>query len=86
MTKYGMKKRMAVTGSAFLTYRFRHRRDEASAEPFDLISRIRKSPDSSSEPSRLLSLVPYTIFAFFAISSGIVSPRISASCLLMTMV
>ncbi len=31
-------------------------------------------------------LVPYTIFAFFAISSGIVSPRISASCLLMTMV
>lgn len=31
MTKYGMKRRMAVTGSAFLTYRFRHRRDEASA-------------------------------------------------------
>lgn len=79
MTKYGMKRRMAMTGSAFPDL-------SLQASPFDLISRIRKSPDSSSEPSRLLSLVPYTIFAFFAISSGIVSPRISASCLLMTMV
>lgn len=30
MTKCGMKKRMAVTDQRFLTYRFRHRRDEAS--------------------------------------------------------